>query len=98
MSAIRKIMLLGLGLISLTKEKAEEIVDELIKRGEIVKEERLKAIDKILEEAERQEKIISEKIGEIFRKIISEAGLPTKKDLAEVLRKLEEIEKKIKKD
>mgnify|MGYP000969159565 CR=1 FL=1 len=34
MDVVKKAMLLGLGVISLTKEKAEEAVDDLIKRGE----------------------------------------------------------------
>lgn len=42
MDVVKKAMLLGLGVISLTKEKAEEAVDDLIKRGEVSREERFR--------------------------------------------------------
>ena len=35
MDVIKKALLVGLGVISLTKEKAEEMVDDLIRRGRL---------------------------------------------------------------
>jgi len=95
MDVIRKAMLLGLGLFSLTKEKAEELVDDLIKRGEVTKEERFKIVDKLLKEAEKQEEELFGKISETVQKVITDLGLPTKKDLDEISKRLEEIEKRI---
>ncbi|MBE0426691.1 MAG: phasin family protein [Nitrospirae bacterium] len=95
MDIIKKAMLLGLGLFSLTKEKAEEFVDDLVKRGEVTREERFKIVDKLLKEAEKQEEEMVGKISETVQKVITELGLPTKKELDEILKRLEEIEKKI---
>ena len=95
MDVIRKAMLLGLGLFSLTKEKAEEFVDDLVKRGEVTREERFKMVDKLLKEAEKQEEVLLGKIGETVQKVITDLGLPTKKDLEEMSKRLEEMEKRI---
>jgi len=95
MDVIRKAMLLGLGLFSLTKEKAEEFVDDLIKRGEVTREERFKVVDKLLEQAEKQERELVGKISETVQKVITDLGLPTKKELDEISKRLEEIEKRI---
>lgn len=95
MDIIKKAMLLGLGVISLTKEKAEELVDDLIKRGEVTREERFKIVDKLLKEAEKQEEELFGKISETVQKVITDLGLPTKKDLDEISKRLEEIEKRI---
>jgi polyhydroxyalkanoate synthesis regulator phasin len=95
MDIIKKAMLLGLGLFSLTKEKAEEFVDDLVKRGEVTKEERFRMVDKLLKEAEKQEEELLGKISETVQKVITELGLPTKKELDEISKRLEEIEKKI---
>jgi len=95
MDVIRKAMLLGLGLFSLTKEKAEELVDDLIKRGEVTKEERFKIVGKLLKEAEKQEEELFGKISETVQKVITDLGLPTKKDLDEISKRLEAIEKRI---
>ena len=95
MDIIKKAMLLGLGVISLTKEKAEELVDDLIKRGEVTREERFKMVDKLLKEAEKQERELVGKISETVQKVITDLGLPTKKDLDEISKRLEAIEKRI---
>ena len=88
-------MLIGLGMLALTQEKVKEMVDELVKKGEITKEERLKVIDKVMNQIKEQEKEVKEKIAEIVKKTVMEMGLPTKEDLEKVLKKLDEIEKKI---
>ncbi|MBT9141397.1 MAG: hypothetical protein DDT30_01989 [Dehalococcoidia bacterium] len=95
MDIIKKAMLLGLGVISLTKEKAEEFVDDLIKRGEVTREERFKIVDKLLKEAEKQKEELFGKISETVQKVITDLGLPTKKDLDKISKRLEAIEKRI---
>ncbi|MFZ1946302.1 MAG: hypothetical protein WAW06_02030 [bacterium] len=47
MSVLKRIMLLGVGAASVTKEKAEEMVEELVKRGEVAAGDRAKAIEEI---------------------------------------------------
>lgn len=95
MDIIKKAMLMGLGLISLTKEKAEIFADELIKRGELAKEEKSKMVDKMLEEAEKQKEEFTGKVKETFQKLITDIGLVTQKEIEEILKKQEELEKKL---
>ena len=52
MSVIKNIVLLGWGVASLTKEKVEEAVEELIKRGEIASADRAKAIEELQQKAQ----------------------------------------------
>jgi polyhydroxyalkanoate synthesis regulator protein len=54
--AINNVILAGLGALSLTREKAEEIVDTLIKRGEVSRGDRKVAIDDLIAKAEEQAK------------------------------------------
>ena len=95
MDRIKKAMLLGLGLISLTKEKAEEIVDDLIKRGEVSREARCKMVDKLLRESEKKEEELTGKINETVQKTITQIGLVSKKDLEAISERLAEIEKRM---
>ena len=95
MDRIKKAMLLGLGLISLTKEKAEEIDDDLIKRGEVSREEKFKMMDELLREAERKEEELTGKINETVQKTITQIGLVSKKDLEAISERLAEIEKRM---
>lgn len=95
MDIIRRAVLLGLGVISLTKEKAEDVVDDLIKRGEVASGERFKMVDKLLKEAEKQENELERKIAGTVQKVVADMGLPTKKDLEEISKTLKNIESKI---
>ncbi len=95
MDIIRKAVLLGLGAISLTRDKAEEMVDDLIKRGEIAGGEKFKAVDNLLKEAESQQKELERRIAATVQKVVADMGLPTKRDLEEIVSTLKKIESKI---
>ncbi len=95
MDIIRKAMLLGFGVLSLTREKAETVVDDLIKRGEVATGDRFKAVDQLIKESERQEEEITKKISKTVQKLVADLGLPTKKDMDEVVQTLKRIEEKL---
>jgi len=50
---IKNTVLAGLGLISLTREKAEEFAKELIRRGELSENEKAKFVKDILDQSEK---------------------------------------------
>ena len=89
----KKSVLMGLGAITMTKEKVEEVVDELIKKGELAKDERSKAIQDLLKKAEEQEKILIDKVSAEVNKAITKLDIPTKKDLERLEKKIDELKK-----
>jgi polyhydroxyalkanoate synthesis regulator phasin len=95
MDILRKTMLLGLGLISLTKEKAESMVDDLVKRGEVTSEDKFKAVDSLLKEAEKQEEEFTRKMTGSVQKVMGDLGVLTKRDMDEILKTLKSIEEKL---
>jgi len=90
----KKTVLMGLGAMTITKEKAEDIVDELIKKGELAKDNRSKAVHDLLEKAEEQEKAILDKISDEVNKSIEKLGIPTKKDFERLEKEIDELKKK----
>ncbi len=95
MDPIKKAMYLGLGAISLTKDKAEGIIDDLVKRGEVKEKDRIKLVEKLLKEGETQKKEFEGKVATSVQKVMTTIGLPTEKDFKNVLKRLETIEKAI---
>lgn len=71
---IRRTVLAGLGAATLTKEKADKLVDELIKRGEATAEERPKLVRDLLARAEESEKELEGKVNEAVGKAIESWG------------------------
>lgn len=90
---LKKGILMGLGAITITKEKAEQLVDELIKKGELAKDERSKAIQELLKKAEEQEKLLSGKVNAEIRKTMEKLGIPTRKDIERLEKKIDRLQK-----
>lgn len=91
----RKMGLFGIGVISLTQEKVEEFTQEMVKKGELSKDEGKKFVKDILSEQEKQLKEIEEKINEKVRENLKKSGVVMKSDIASLERKIEKLEKTI---
>jgi polyhydroxyalkanoate synthesis regulator phasin len=92
---IRKMGLFGVGVISLTQEKAEEFTQEMIKKGEISREEGKKFVREVLSEKEKQVKDLEDKINENVEKVIKKSGVVMKSDIDALEKKIEKLEKTI---
>ncbi|NOY76920.1 MAG: hypothetical protein GXO76_03505 [Calditrichaeota bacterium] len=93
---IKKSIYFGLGTLSATREKVEDIVDEMIEKGQLTKDQRSKAVKELLDEAEKKEKELRNSIRSIITKILNEdIQVATKKDIAEINKRLSDIEKKL---
>lgn len=95
MDILKKAIFLGLGAIAMTQEKAEALVDELIKKGEVASAEKYKAVDKLLKEADRQQKEFQDRVNETVQKTIANMGLPTKSDWEDIKDTLKRIETRL---
>lgn len=91
----RKMGLFGIGVISLTQEKLEEFTQEMIKKGEMNKEEGKKFVKEVLSEREKQITEIEEKINEKIKETIKKSGIVLKSDIEDIERKIEKLEKTI---
>jgi polyhydroxyalkanoate synthesis repressor PhaR len=62
MSILKNTVLASIGIIQVTKTKAEKIIDDLIKKGELDKSDRKKAVMELLDKAEKSTAGIREKV------------------------------------
>jgi polyhydroxyalkanoate synthesis regulator phasin len=86
---LKKTYLAGLGLATLTKERIEEIVDELVKRGEVAEQDRRKVIDDLLVSAREEQQKLTQKI----REVVSDLRLPNKEGWEDLVSRVENLEK-----
>ena|SRR3972149_6529488 len=91
----KKMGLFGLGLISLTQEKIEEFSQEMIKKGEISREEGRRFVKEVLSEQEKQMKDLENKIDEKVKETLEKSGVAMKNDIASLKKKIEDLEKTI---
>ena len=88
MNPFRKAVLATLGAISLTKAEAEEIVDDLVARGEIDQMNRSEMVERLLKEAETQKNEVEKKILGAVGKSFGDLGLSTQKDIKDIEERL----------
>ncbi len=102
MSILKNTVLAGIGIIQITKDKAEEVIDDLIKRGEIDKSDRKKAVMELVEKAEAQTQSLRDKIstesGKVtdqVTKVVKDLRLATGNDLERLEKKIDKLAKSV---
>ena len=83
---VKKAMLAGIGALTVTREKVEELVDDLIKRGELSKDDRAKFVRELLEKAEVHSREVKKWVDERVKGAVSRVK-PAREEEVEVLRK-----------
>ena len=95
MDAVKKLTVLGLGLLDITEEKARELADELIKRGEARSEQPGKLVKDIMARGEEVRKTVQKLVEGAVEKALERANLARARDLAALEKRLAELEKKL---
>lgn len=89
---LKKAWLFGVGVFDFTKEKAEALVSEMVKRGEVSQQESPQAVEQILDKAQEMQKALFEKVKEI----IAGMNLARTADLEALEKRVAALEEKIK--
>ncbi len=89
--ALDKLTMAGLGALTMTREKAEKIFDEYVKRGELEKESRTGFIKDVMDSAEKTRKDLEKLISDEVKKTINSMDIATKEDIRHIERKLDKV-------
>lgn len=92
-----KMFLTGLGTISITKEKAERIVNELIARGKLEKSKKKETIDGLMKKGKDFKKTLEKLMETKTKRMLDRMELATKSDVKLLKKRIEVLEKKLSK-
>ena len=95
--SLKKVGLLGIGVLSITEEKITQVVNELVEKGEMNKEEGKTLVHELLTEKKKQMQDFEEKISEDVQNAIGKSKLALKDDVSRLEDKITELEKTIQK-
>lgn len=93
--SVRKLGLIGAGLWAITEDKVNDLVKELVDKGDISKDEGKKAVQDMLEERKKQKLDLEKKISEKIQESISKTDIFTKKDMHELESRIKTLEEEI---
>lgn len=86
---IKNIILSGLGLLSITSDKAKSIAKDLIKKGKLSENEEAKFVKDLMTKSKKIGNDIDKKIESIVEKTLKKLNIPTHKDLDDINQKLD---------
>ncbi len=84
---LEKGLLAGIGLLSMTREKAQEIIEDLSHEGDVQKSEVKQWVDQLTDRGEEERQALRKVIRDEMKKVLDEMGLVTKEDLQKMLEK-----------
>jgi poly(hydroxyalkanoate) granule-associated protein len=90
---IRKSMLVGMGLATVTREKIEQTIDELIKKGEMSEKEGKEAIDELVEKSKEMKKDLTDKVENMVSDTLKKLNIPSRDEFQELKDKVERMDK-----
>ena len=90
---IRKMTLAGAGLAIITTEKIQEMMDDLVKKGEMTEKEAREAVNEYVEKSKQAKKDLEEKVEQMITGLLNRMNIPTRKELNEIKERLERLEK-----
>jgi polyhydroxyalkanoate synthesis regulator phasin len=88
---IRKTFALGLGAMALTKEAAEKLADELVKKGEVGREEAGDLVGDLLERGSKEREEVQKIVRQEMARGLAELNLPSRDDLLRLEEKVDRL-------
>jgi len=86
-----KLMLAGLGALSMTRERAEKIFDDYVGRGQTAKEGRTGFVKELMDTAEKTRTDLEKLVAEQLQKTADRLNLATREDIQRVEAKLDQL-------
>jgi polyhydroxyalkanoate synthesis regulator phasin len=91
-SMFKKMMYFGLGALSLTRERAEDFINEMVERGEMSRDEARTYVDELIDRGEQERQELKAEIKDYMQKVKTEMGLISRDELEEIKERLSRLE------
>jgi polyhydroxyalkanoate synthesis regulator phasin len=90
---LKKSIILGLGIASLTRDKAAELIKEITKEGGITQKEGEKMAKEISDKMAKNRQNIQDEMEKMIKKIMIKLDIPSRKEMAELNKKIDKMQK-----
>lgn len=99
LNGVRRILMAGLGAITLAQDEVEGFVKKLVERGEIAEKDGRKLVEELLDNrkkrADESSKRVEAEIEQRMDSLLSRMNVPSKKDIDSLSEKVTELTKKV---
>ncbi len=88
---IERSLLLGLGALTLTRDKVVQFVNKMVQEGDVKPEEVPNIVDKLVARGEEEREALRKMVREELDKLRISAPLASRKDIEELSQKIDEL-------
>jgi poly(hydroxyalkanoate) granule-associated protein len=96
---IRRVLLAGVGAVSVAQDEAEKFVNKLIEKGEIAEKDGRSLLNDLAENRKQRTqesgKRVSDELEKRMESLLNRMNIPTKSDIEQLSNKVAELTKKI---
>jgi polyhydroxyalkanoate synthesis regulator phasin len=93
LNLLKRAALISVGLMALTKEKIEDVVKDLVKKGEVSEKEGKELIADLLEKSKQARKEWGEKVEGMVAETLQRLKIPSRKEVDELKERIAKLEK-----
>lgn len=86
-----KVMLAGLGALTMTRERAEKMFDEYVSKGQAAKEARTGFVKEVMDGAEKTRLELQKLVSDQVRQTVNNLHVATKDDIQRIEQKLDQL-------
>jgi polyhydroxyalkanoate synthesis regulator phasin len=86
-----KLMLAGLGAVSMTRERAEQMFDEYVSKGKTERENRSGFVKEVMDSAQRTRSELEKMISKQVQETVTALHLATQDDVRRIEQKLDQL-------
>lgn len=95
LAKVRKVLLAGIGVVSLAQEEVEDLVNKLIERGEIAEKDGRKLVDEVIDKRKKTADKMKGKFDKRLDDLLERLNVPTRADIDALNAKITELSAKI---
>lgn len=92
---VERIFLAGIGAAALTKDRIQELVDDLVKRGHLNADEGRDMVDRLASRSREEARAALKKADSSLQGVYRDVGLVTRRELADIDLRLRQLELRV---
>lgn len=93
---VKKAMFTGIGVISLTKEKVEELAADFVEKGKLSEQEGKKLVEEMMERSEESKDELKKQIEQVVQATLGKMDIAKKSDMEKLKKEVAALKESIK--
>jgi polyhydroxyalkanoate synthesis regulator phasin len=90
---VKKAIYIGAGLASMTADRIQEAVDEIVKKGELSEKQGRELVDELFEKSDKTRKEMSERIERVTQDVLEKLKIPSRREVDELKARIDQLER-----